>query len=83
MIRNICFQIKIKKTDLLDIILSKKDSNGEYLYAPLEVVSYHSSNSKDLKHENHTLKFDLKDSEGEKKIQKIILSLEEIDFLGA
>ena len=67
------FPDKIKKTDLLDIILSKKDSNGEYLYAPLEVVSYHSSNSKDLKHENHTLKFDLKDSEGEKKFKNYIV----------
>jgi hypothetical protein len=67
------FPKSIDKKDILDILTSKKNKKGEYLYAPFEVVSYHSLNSKDLKHKNHTLKYDLKDSRGSKKLKNYIV----------
>ena len=67
------FPQSITKSQILDVLLSMKDKNGEFLYAPLEVVSYHSSNRKDLKHDNHTLKFDIKDSYGNKKFKNYIV----------
>ena len=67
------FPESIDKNDILDVLTSKKDANKEYIYAPFEVVSYHSSNRKDLKHKNHTLKFDLKDDRGNKKFKNYIV----------
>ena len=67
------FPDSIDKKDILDVLTSKKNKNGEYLYAPFEVVSYHSSNSKDLNHKNHTLKYDLKDNRGNKKFKNYIV----------
>lgn len=66
------FPLKINKHEILDVINSKKEGN-EYLYAPFEIVSYHSSTRKDLKHKNHTLKFDLKDTNGDKKFKNYIV----------
>tara|TARA_B100000767_G_scaffold26002_1_gene22864 strand:+ start:2569 stop:5514 length:2946 start_codon:yes stop_codon:yes gene_type:complete len=68
------FPDSITKNEILDVINSRKDTNDEYLYAPFEVVSYHSSSKQDLKHKNHTLKFDLRDSEtGDKKFKNYIV----------
>ena len=68
------FPDNISKKEILDVINSRKDINDEYIYAPFEVVSYHSSGSKTLKHKNHTLKFDLRDSEtGDEKYKNYIV----------
>ena len=68
------FPKNINKNEILDVINSRKDTKDEYIYAPFEVVSYHSSGSKTLKHKNHTLKFDLRDSEtGNKKYKNYIV----------
>ena len=64
------FPDSISKNEILDVINSKKGPNGEYIYVPFEVVSYHSSASKDLKHKNHTLKFDLRDAKTSNKKYK-------------
>lgn len=72
--QNYVFPEGINKNEILDVINSRKDTNDEYIYAPFEVVSYHSSGSKTLKHKNHTLKFDLRDSEtGDKKYKNYIV----------
>lgn len=68
------FPESIDKKDIINVLTSKKNANKEYIYAPFEIVSYHSSASKELKHKNHTLKFDLRDAEtGEKKYKNYIV----------
>ncbi len=68
------FPDSITKNEILDVINSRKDTNDEYLYAPFEIVSYHSSTKQELKHKNHTLKFDLRDNEtGDKKFKNYIV----------
>lgn len=67
------FPEKISIKNILNIIESKRGEDGEYIYAPFEIVSYHSSNNKELKHKNHTLKYDLKDLDGNKKYKNYIV----------
>lgn len=67
------FPASISRDDILNILYSKKDASGNYIYAPLEIVSYHSSNQKHLKHKNHILKFDLRDEDGNKKFKNYIV----------
>ena len=63
----------ITRTEILDLLYSNKDNNGEYKFAPFELVSYHSSLDSNLKHKNHTLSFDLKDDNGNKKFKNYIV----------
>ena len=57
---------KITKDDILNILT---DTN-----TPLDVVSYHSSSDDKLLHQNHTLSYDLKNSEtGAKKFKNYIV----------
>jgi hypothetical protein len=67
------FPNTIEKEDILNVLESRKDSEGNYIYAPFEVVSYHSSNDINLKHNCRLLKFDLKDSQGERKYKNYIV----------
>lgn len=67
------FPERIEKEDVLNVLLSKKDGNQNYIYAPFEVVSYHSSIRSELKHKHHTLKFDLKDKTGKKRYKNYIV----------
>ena len=67
------FPKNINKNEILDVINSRKDTKDKYIYAPLEVVSYHSSNRPGLKHQLHTLKFDIKDTDGNKKFKNYIV----------
>jgi hypothetical protein len=67
------FPKQITKEDVLDILLSKKDNNNNYKFAPFEIVSYHSSNRSDLNHKNHSLRFDLRDSSGQKRFKNYIV----------
>jgi hypothetical protein len=55
----------INKNDILEILNSN--------ITPLDIVSYHSSNDQSLLHPNHTLKYDLKDSEGGNKYRNYIV----------
>ena len=67
------FPEKITKNDVLNVLLSKMDQNHKYIYAPFEVVSYHSSNNKDLKHKNRDLNFNLKQKNGKKRFKNYIV----------
>jgi hypothetical protein len=67
------FPSTIKKEDILNVLESRKDTEGNYIYAPFEVVSYHSSNDNNLKHNCRLLKFDLKDNRGERKYKNYIV----------
>lgn len=67
------FPKNINKNEILDVINSRKDTKDKYIYAPLEVVSYHSSTRPGLKHQLHTLKFDIKDTDGNKKFKNYIV----------
>ena len=67
------FPENINKNEILDVINSRKDTKDKYIYAPLEVVSYHSSTRPGLKHQLHTLKFDIKDTDGNKKFKNYIV----------
>lgn len=67
------FPEKITKNDVLNVLLSKRDQNYEYIYAPFQVVSYHSSNNKDLEHKNHDLSYNLKDKNGKKRFKNYIV----------
>ncbi len=67
------FPEKITKDDVLNVLLSKMDLDHNYIYAPFEVVSYHSSNSKDLEHKNHDLNFNLKQKNGKKRFKNYIV----------
>lgn len=67
------FPEKITENDVLNVLLSKRDQNHKYIYAPFEVVSYHSSNNKDLKHKNHDLSYNLKDKNGKKRFKNYIV----------
>lgn len=49
----------ITKKNILDVLQSSMDSNHDYIYAPLDVVSYHSSNSEHLRHRNRILDYNL------------------------
>ena len=60
------FPDRITKEDILNVI------NDEL--SPLDVVSYHSSNDVSLKHQNHSLNYNLKDTEtGEKLFRNYIV----------
>jgi hypothetical protein len=67
------FPEEITKNDVLNVLLSKMDQNHKYIYAPFEVVSYHSSNNKDLEHKNHDLSFNLKQKNGIKRFKNYIV----------
>ena len=67
------FPEKITKNDVLNVLLSKMDENHKYIYAPFEVVSYHSSNNKDLEHKNRDLSFNLKQKNGKKRFKNYIV----------
>ena len=67
------FPEKITKDDVLNVLLSKMNLNHKYIYAPFQVVSYHSSNNKDLKHKNHELSFNLKQNNGKKRFKNYIV----------
>ena len=67
------FPEKITKNDVLNVLLSKMDQNHKYIYAPFEVVSYHSSNNKYLEHKNRDLSFNLKQKNGKKRFKNYIV----------
>ena len=67
------FPEKITKNDVLNVLLSKRDQKYEYIYAPFEVVSYHSSNNKDLEHKNRDLSYNLLDKKGKKRFKNYIV----------
>ena len=67
------FPEKITKNDVLNVLLSKRDQKYEYIYAPFDVVSYHSSNNKDLEHKNRDLSYNLLDKKGKKRFKNYIV----------
>lgn len=67
------FPEKITKNDILNILLSKMDDDHNYIYAPFEVVSYHSSINKNLDHKNHDLSYNLKHKDGKKRFKNYIV----------
>ena len=66
--RDFIYPSKISKEDVLDVITSKMNKDHKYIYAPFDVVSYHSSKAQTLTHMNRDLNYKLKDSNGEKDL---------------
>ena len=62
------FPERITKNDLLDVLLSKRNQNHDFIYGALEVVSYHSSRGNELKHRVHDLSFETTSNRGKNYI---------------
>ena len=67
------FPLEITKQNVLDVLLSKMNADHEYVFAPLDVVSYHSSKSTHLKHRNWTLDYNLSDNNGKRRYKNYIV----------
>jgi hypothetical protein len=71
--RDYSFPESITKQNVLDVLESKMNADFEYVYAPLDVVSYHSSKNQELKHKNWTLDYNLKDTNGKRYKNYIVI----------
>ncbi len=71
--REFDFPETISKQNILDVIESRMDDNYNYIYAPFDVVSYHSSKSDFLRHKSRALDYNLRDEKGNKKFKNYIV----------
>lgn len=67
------FPEEITIQNILDVIESKMDDDYNYIYAPFDVVSYHSSKNDGLRHKSRVLDYNLRDEKGHKKFKNYIV----------